>query len=107
MFDTWLNRSGRAVISFGNRALRSLFTVLAMNTHQVAMANKRYFNGTVRFFSCIIKSHDFNATFASPPSIYDLITASNVQCVIRKQCKGMQTHLDAFNRCADPACSKV
>jgi len=66
----------QSVITFGNRALTSLFTVLAMNTQQVGMANKRYFN------------------------------ASSIQCVVRKECIGMQTHIVDVNKCQDPLCDE-
>lgn len=63
------------VLSFGNRALRSLFTTLHMSTKQVALANKN------------INQKN-----------------SDVQCVPRTVCKGMQIASVAYNQCEDPDC---
>lgn len=67
---------GISTISFGNRALRSLFTVFHGPTAQMAMANK------------------------NPQQ-----TSSDIQCVPRTVCKGMQEAYTALNQCVDPPCS--
>jgi len=66
---------GPFFISFGTRSLRNLFSVFAMSTLQVGMANK---------------------AITSP---------LNVRCAERLQCQGMQTRDEPLNVCVDPPCS--
>lgn len=64
-------------LAFGNRVLHSLFTTFYVPTGQLAMANK------------------------NPDQ-----TVSNIQCIPRTICKGMQTAYTAYNQCVDPFCDE-
>eukprot|EP01006_Ploeotia_vitrea_P035549 TRINITY_DN65896_c13_g5_i1.p1 TRINITY_DN65896_c13_g5~~TRINITY_DN65896_c13_g5_i1.p1 ORF type:complete len:703 (-),score=375.75 TRINITY_DN65896_c13_g5_i1:80-1984(-) len=65
-------------VSFGTRALLSLYTVLSMDTGQVGFANKR---------------------------VWPSEQAMQVQCKTAKRCIGMQQRMPALNACLDPSCS--
>jgi len=62
-------------VSFGTRAIRSLYTVFYMEGHRVGMANKEHNRAP-----------------------------SNAQCAPRKVCAGMQSAYKQYNVCLNPPC---